>query len=163
MNHFFNSYLQTPIGIVEIIADENSVLAVSFKDDEIENKSINENEISTNCKQQLEEYFKAERKSFDTTINFNGTDFQNKVWTELQNISIGKTISYLQLAKNLGDAKCIRAAGTANGKNPFAIIVPCHRVIGNDGKLVGYAGGLWRKQWLLEHEAKMVNGVSTLF
>ena len=163
MESTFISFLQTPIGELEIIADENSVLSVTFNDVKSEKTNVNENEISIKCKQQLQEYFNESRKIFELTLNFNGTDFQNKVWTELQNISIGKTISYLQLAKNLGDAKCIRAAATANGKNPFAIIVPCHRVIGKDGSLTGYAGGLWRKQWLLEHEAKLINGVTTLF
>lgn len=163
MESTFISYLQTPIGELELIADESSVLSVTFNDVKSEKTNVNENEISIKCKQQLQEYFNESRKIFELTLNFNGTDFQNKVWTELQNISIGKTISYLQLAKNLGDAKCIRAAATANGKNPFAIIVPCHRVIGKDGSLTGYAGGLWRKQWLLEHEAKLINGVTTLF
>ena len=163
MESTFISYLQTPIGELEIIADENSVLSVTFNDVKSKKTNVNENEISIKCKQQLQEYFNESRKIFELTLNFNGTDFQNKVWTELQNISIGKTISYLQLAKNLGDAKCIRAAASANGKNPFAIIVPCHRVIGKDGSLTGYAGGLWRKQWLLEHEAKLINGVTTLF
>ena len=163
MESTFISFLQTPIGELEIIADENSVLSVTFNDVKSKKTNVNENEISIKCKQQLQEYFNESRKIFELTLNFNGTDFQNKVWTELQNISIGKTISYLQLAKNLGDAKCIRAAASANGKNPFAIIVPCHRVIGKDGSLTGYAGGLWRKQWLLEHEAKLLNGVTTLF
>ena len=149
MESTFISFLQTPIGELEIIADENSVLSVTFNDVKSKKTNVNENEISIKCKQQLQEYFNESRKIFELTLNFNGTDFQNKVWTELQNISIGKTISYLQLAKNLGDAKCIRAAASANGKNPFAIIVPCHRVIGKDGSLTGYAGGLWRKQWLL--------------
>ena len=160
MESTFISFLQTPIGELEIIADENSVLSVTFNDVKSEKTNVNENEISIKCKQQLQEYFNESRKIFELTLNFNGTDFQNKVWTELQNISIGKTISYLQLAKNLGDAKCIRAAATANGKNPFAIIVPCHRVIGKDGSLTGYAGGLWRKQWLLEHENNINKQVS---
>ncbi len=160
MESTFISYLQTPIGELEIIADENSVLSVTFNDVKSEKTNVNENEISIKCKQQLQEYFNESRKIFELTLNFNGTDFQNKVWTELQNISIGKTISYLQLAKNLGDAKCIRAAASANGKNPFAIIVPCHRVIGKDGSLTGYAGGLWRKQWLLEHENNINKQVS---
>lgn len=160
MESTFISYLQTPIGELEIIADENSVLSVTFNDVKSEKTNVNENEISIKCKQQLQEYFNESRKIFELTLNFNGTDFQNKVWTELQNISIGKTISYLQLAKNLGDAKCIRAAASANGKNPFAIIVPCHRVIGKDGSLTGYAGGLWRKQWLLEHENNIKKQVS---
>lgn len=160
MESTFISFLQTPIGELEIIADENSVLSVTFNDVKSEKTNVNENEISIKCKQQLQEYFNESRKIFELTLNFNGTDFQNKVWTELQNISIGKTISYLQLAKNLGDAKCIRAAASANGKNPFAIIVPCHRVIGKDGSLTGYAGGLWRKQWLLEHENNINKQVS---
>ncbi|MBK6274424.1 MAG: methylated-DNA--[protein]-cysteine S-methyltransferase [Saprospirales bacterium] len=160
MESTFISYLQTPIGELEIIADENSVLSVTFNDVKSKKTNVNENEISIKCKQQLQEYFNESRKIFELTLNFNGTDFQNKVWTELQNISIGKTISYLQLAKNLGDAKCIRAAASANGKNPFAIIVPCHRVIGKDGSLTGYAGGLWRKQWLLEHENNINKQVS---
>ena len=160
MESTFISFLQTPIGELEIIADENSVLSVTFNDVKSKKTNVNENEISIKCKQQLQEYFNESRKIFELTLNFNGTDFQNKVWTELQNISIGKTISYLQLAKNLGDAKCIRAAATANGKNPFAIIVPCHRVIGKDGSLTGYAGGLWRKQWLLEHENNINKQVS---
>lgn len=160
MESTFISFLQTPIGELEIIADENSVLSVTFNDVKSEKTNVNENEISIKCKQQLQEYFNESRKIFELTLNFNGTDFQNKVWTELQNISIGKTISYLQLAKNLGDAKCIRAAASANGKNPFAIIVPCHRVIGKDGSLTGYAGGLWRKQWLLEHENNIKKQVS---
>ena len=160
MESTFISYLQTPIGELEIIADENSVLSVTFNDVKSEKTNVNENEISIKCKQQLQEYFNESRKIFELTLNFNGTDFQNKVWTELQNISIGKTISYLQLAKNLGDAKCIRAAASANGKNPFAIVIPCHRVIGKDGSLTGYAGGLWRKQWLLEHENNINKQVS---
>ena len=160
MESTFISFLQTPIGELEIIADENSVLSVTFNDVKSEKTNVNENEISIKCKQQLQEYFNESRKIFELTLNFKGTDFQNKVWTELQNISICKTISYLQLAKNLGDAKYIRAAATANGKNPFAIIVPCHRVIGKDGSLTGYAGGLWRKQWLLEHENNINKQVS---
>lgn len=160
MESTFISYLQTPIGELELITDEKSVLSVTFNDVKSEKTNVNENEISIKCKQQLQEYFNESRKIFELTLNFNGTDFQNKVWTELQNISIGKTISYLQLAKNLGDAKCIRAAASANGKNPFAIIVPCHRVIGKDGSLTGYAGGLWRKQWLLEHENNIKKQVS---
>ena len=159
MNSYFISYIETPIGTLEIKADENSIVSVLFLDNptqEIENT----NDIIEICKTQLLEYFAANRKEFDMPLNFSGTDFQNKVWRQLQTISFGKTISYLQMAKNLGDPKCIRAAGTANGKNPFAIVVPCHRVIGSNGDLVGYAGGLWRKQWLLEHEGNLQKQVS---
>jgi methylated-DNA-[protein]-cysteine S-methyltransferase len=102
---------------------------------------------------QLQEYFAGTRKTFDFKLNPSGTEFQQKVWQELLNIPYGKTTSYLGLSKKLGDVKAIRAVASANGKNPLWIVVPCHRVIGSDGSLTGYAGGLWRKQWLLEHES----------
>ena len=101
---------------------------------------------------QLKEYFEGKRTEFSFKINPAGTDFQQKVWQELLNIPFGKTCSYLELSKKLGDVKAIRAVASANGKNPLWIVVPCHRVIGSDGSLTGYAGGLWRKKWLLEHE-----------
>ena len=101
---------------------------------------------------QLQEYFDGKRTDFTFKLNLKGTDFQQKVWRELSKIPFGKTISYLDLAKKLGDPKVIRAAASANGKNPIWIVIPCHRVIGTDGSLTGYAGGLWRKKWLLEHE-----------
>lgn len=102
---------------------------------------------------QLEEYFNGSRKQFDLPLNPRGTDFQKKVWEELSQIPYGKSISYLDLSKKLGDPKAIRAVAAANGKNPLWIIVPCHRVIGSNGDLVGYAGGLERKKWLLNHES----------
>ena len=101
---------------------------------------------------QLQEYFNGKRTEFSLQINPSGTDFQLKVWQELLNIPYGKTYSYLELSKKLGDVKAIRAVASANGKNPLWIVIPCHRVIGTDGSLTGYAGGLWRKKWLLEHE-----------
>src|SRR5690606_27112730 len=101
---------------------------------------------------ELEEYFNGNRANFSFSLNPSGTEFQKRVWTELRNISFGKTTSYLELSKKLGDVKAIRAVASANGKNPLWIVVPCHRVIGTDGSLTGYAGELWRKQWLLEHE-----------
>ena len=152
MNSFFTSYLQTVIGSLEIIADESNILSVLFIDDDKEISKFTENKISLKGKQQLIEYFNSTRKDFDLPLQITSTVFQQKVWLQLQTIPFGKTISYLQLAKDLGDEKCIRAAASANGKNPFAIIIPCHRVIGKDGSLTGYAGGLWRKKWLLEHE-----------
>ena len=106
------------------------------------------------CATQLKAYFNNKLKTFDLKLNPEGTDFQKKVWKQLEKIPYGKTISYLDLAKQLGDAKTIRAAASANGKNPLWIIVPCHRVIGTDGSLTGYAGGLHRKQWLLNHESE---------
>ena len=101
---------------------------------------------------QLKEYFSGRRSEFQLKLNPAGTEFQKKVWKLLQEIPFGETVSYLEIAKRLGDPKSIRAAASANGKNPLWIVVPCHRVIGSDGSLTGYAGGLWRKKWLLEHE-----------
>lgn len=167
MNSLFTSILQTPIGNIEINANENAIISILFVDDDIHqttqsrpmNKQV-ENEISLKAKQQLTEYFNAERNDFNLPLQINSTEFQQKVWQLLQTIPFGKTISYLQLAIDLGDEKCIRAAASANGKNPFSIVIPCHRVIGKDGSLTGYAGGLWRKQWLLEHEGNLQKQVS---
>lgn len=106
----------------------------------------------TEAIEQLEQYFEGERKDFTLKLNPQGTEFQKKVWQALQTIPFGKTASYMELSKQLGDPLAIRAVAAANGKNPLWIIVPCHRIIGSDGSLTGYAGGLWRKKWLLEHE-----------
>ena len=113
--------------------------------------------------EQLIQYFHAERRQFDLPINQIGTSFQKEVWNQLMSIPYGRTISYLELARRLGDHKATRAVASANGKNNVCIIVPCHRVIGANGELVGYSGGLWRKKWLLEHEMKVAYGVQTLF
>jgi methylated-DNA-[protein]-cysteine S-methyltransferase len=102
---------------------------------------------------QLAEYFEGIRSQFDLKLNPKGTDFQQKVWKELLNIPFGKTRTYLEQTKQLGDPKAIRAVASANGKNPVGIVIPCHRVIGSDGSLTGYASGIWRKKWLLEHES----------
>jgi methylated-DNA-[protein]-cysteine S-methyltransferase len=112
--------------------------------------------IVKNCFDQLKEYFEGKRKIFSIDLDFEGTDFQKKVWNELLKIPFGQTISYLELSRRIGDVKAIRAVGNANGKNPVSIIVPCHRVIGTSGKLIGYGGGLWRKRWLLEFERSFV-------
>lgn len=145
------THFLSPIGTLEIKGDEDGISQVLFLD---ESPSIQESShILDECAKQLNEYFENKRTVFELKLNPEGTDFQKSVWKELQNIPHGKTISYMDLAKHLGDPKVIRAAGTANGKNPIAIIIPCHRVIGSDGGLTGYAGGLKRKQWLLEHES----------
>ena len=115
------------------------------------------------CLEQLIQYFNGERKVFELPLNQPGTKFQQEVWSDLLTIPYGKTISYLDLAKMIGDIKATRAVANANGKNNIAIIVPCHRVIGSNRELVGYGGGLWRKKWLLELEAKHTYGIQTLF
>lgn len=144
-------YLKTPLGIAEISGDVDGITSISILDIE--------KEISTEIPQELQlpvieinEYFDSKRTDFTFKLNPIGTEFQQKVWQELSQIPFGKTVSYMDLAKKVGDIKAIRAVGSANGKNPLWIVIPCHRVIGSDGSLTGYAGGLWRKKWLLEHE-----------
>lgn len=144
------AFIQSPLGITKISGDEHGVAVISI---------LAEGELSAKIPKtllqpiaQLNEYFEGKRSRFDFKLNPQGTDFQKKVWQELLNIPFGKTISYLELSKKLGDEKAIRAVASANGKNPLWIVIPCHRVIGTDGSLTGYAGGLWRKKWLLEHE-----------
>jgi len=149
------TYLKTPLGIAKITGDKNGIQSISVLD---EDKVLgNLMQITTplclqECVVQLEEYFKGNRDHFNLTVNPTGTPFQIKVWKTLLKIKYGKTKSYLDQSKALGDVKAIRAVAAANGKNPLWIVIPCHRVIGSDGSLTGYAGGLWRKKWLLAHE-----------
>jgi len=144
-------YVKTPIGICKIKGSSLGVSEVSILDDEVVISTIIPNSLQS-CVTQLEEYFKGERKVFDLQLDYNGTEFQQNVWKSLSTIPYGRTTTYLKQARLLGDEKAIRAVATSNGKNPFWIVLPCHRVVGSDGSLTGYAGGLWRKKWLLEHE-----------
>ena len=144
-------FINSPLGITKIVGDENGISIISV---------LSEREISTTIPNelkeavtQLQDYFAGNRINFTFKLNPKGTDFQQRVWQELLNIPFSKTLSYLELSKKLGDVKAIRAVASANGKNPLWIVIPCHRVIGKDGSLTGYAGGLWRKKWLLEHES----------
>jgi methylated-DNA-[protein]-cysteine S-methyltransferase len=107
---------------------------------------------------QLDEYFEGKRKKFDLLLEPMGTDFQKKVWKHLVKVPFGKTASYLDVAMALGEMKATRAVGSANGRNPIVIIIPCHRVIGSNGSLTGYGGGMWRKEWLLKHEGVLKEG-----
>jgi methylated-DNA-[protein]-cysteine S-methyltransferase len=144
--------IKTPLGITKIVGDTNGISSVSILNS-IEEVSVVIPEELQDCVYQLRDYFKGEREHFILKLNPEGTKFQKKVWNELLTIPFGKTISYLDLSKQLGNVKAIRAVANANGKNPLWIIIPCHRVIGSNGSLTGYAGGLHRKQWLLEHES----------
>ncbi len=144
--------IKSPLGFTKIIGDTNGVAAVSVLNSE-ETVSDIIPESLEDCVYQLNEYFEGTRKQFDLKLNPEGTDFQKRVWDALLTIPYGKTISYLNLSKQLDNVKAIRAVANANGKNPLWIITPCHRVIGTDGSLTGYAGGLHRKKWLLEHES----------
>ena len=144
-------FINTPLGLTEIQGDENGISKIHVMNENVEISTKIPEELKE-AVLQLQDYFDGKRTTFTFPLNPSGTDFQKKVWEELLNIPFGKTRSYLDLSKKLGDVKAIRAVASANGKNPLWIVVPCHRVIGTDGSLTGYAGGLWRKKWLLEHE-----------
>ena len=146
------AYYKTPIGTAKIVGNENGISEVTVIDEAVET-SAEIPEILKDCVQQLDEYFNRTRKQFDLKLNPQGTDFQKRVWEELLLVPYGITRTYLEQTKQLGDVKAIRAVASANGKNPIWIIIPCHRIIGSDGSLTGYAGGIWRKKWLLEHES----------
>ena len=158
MNKRHRAYYESEIGLIEIAGTEDGILSVDF----VEEKSVDNPRIPPllkRCVKQLDEYFGGRRKAFSVNLLPEGTDFQKKVWNELVEIPFGETRSYKDMAASIGNIKAVRAVGNANGKNKIGIIIPCHRVIGNNGKLVGYGGGLWRKEWLLKHE----RGVSTSF
>lgn len=147
----YQAIIDTPIGQAEIIGDENGLRSVSV----LEQESQLSDRIPVSlqpCVDQLNQYFHGVRKDFDLKLNPRGTQFQKQIWQLLRQIPYGTTTTYQEQAQRFGDLKAIRAVASANGKNPLWIIVPCHRVIGKDGSLTGYAGGLWRKRWLLEHE-----------
>lgn len=163
----FTTYYQSPIGAIRISGTENYISAMIFEDDPQQppSQKISSQQLPRlmiEAIEQLIQYFQGNRKLFDLPIHQDGTAFQNKVWHELLNIPYGRTISYVELSRRLGDPKVIRAAASANGKNNICIIVPCHRVVGTND-LGGYGGGVWRKRWLLALENKIANGVQTLF
>ncbi len=146
------AFIHTPLGIAKLEGDINGISVISILNETQETSSVIP-EVLEDAVYQLKEYFEGSRKNFSLALNPSGTPFQKRVWEALAQIPYGKTVSYLELSKKLGDTKAIRAVAAANGKNPLWIIVPCHRVIGSDGSLVGYAGGLHRKKWLLAHES----------
>ncbi|MDW5289508.1 methylated-DNA--[protein]-cysteine S-methyltransferase [Formosa sp. PL04] len=152
--------IKSPLGFTQIEGDTHGISSIKVLNSE-ETPSEDIPESLQNCVIQLQEYFEGTRESFSINQNPKGTEFQKKVWQALTEIPSGKTVSYLELSKQLGDVKAIRAVANANGKNPLWIVVPCHRVIGTDGSLTGYAGGLHRKQWLLNHESPVTQ--QTLF
>jgi methylated-DNA-[protein]-cysteine S-methyltransferase len=145
----------TPLGILEMMSTEDAVTSILFCDRD--QPLVHKNEIPKvlrECYTQIEEYFKGSRKDFTFRYKMEGTPFQQTVWKELANVPYGSSVSYQSIANALGKPKANRAVGNANGKNKISIVIPCHRIIGSDGSLTGYAGELWRKEWLLEHEKK---------
>jgi methylated-DNA-[protein]-cysteine S-methyltransferase len=169
---FFTTYYKSPVGLLRISGTEHFISEVHFMDKnkpgegahiEAPPATAQLGPLVLQCVEELIQYFHGDRRKFEVPVHQEGSSFQTKVWNELLGIDYGRTISYLELSRRLGDTKAIRAAASANGRNNIAIIVPCHRVIGSDSSLVGYGGGLWRKKWLLQHEAKQAHGVQTLF
>jgi methylated-DNA-[protein]-cysteine S-methyltransferase len=162
----YTKYINSPLGALEISATEQYLTSVLFVDAQ---KKPSPRKVETDFVPkiteehiiQVTEYFEGTRKEFDLKIQHEGTDFQKIVWEKLETIPYRKTISYLELSRRIGNEKAIRAVGTTNGSNKFNIIVPCHRVVGYDGSLVGYGGDLWRKKWLLAHEAKVLGNYQT--
>lgn len=154
-----STYMNSPVGTIEISGSEAGICSILFMD--TARKAGQVPECLQNCVDQLNEYFSGKRQQFNLQLDPHGTDFQLRVWEQLQHIPFGKTISYLELARMTGSETNTRAVGNANGKNKINIVVPCHRVIGSNGKLTGYGGGLWRKEILLKME--MGNSMPGLF
>jgi methylated-DNA-[protein]-cysteine S-methyltransferase len=145
------AYCESPIGALAITGTLEGILAIQFLD--AMPPALTEPPVCLQpCLAQLEEYFTGQRRDFSVALQLRGTDFQRRVWEALLTIPFGATVTYRDIAARLGNPQAVRAVGAANGQNPIPILVPCHRVIGSDGDLTGYGGGLWRKQWLLEHE-----------
>ena len=157
MNRYYDT-LDTPIGVLTIEADDEYVLKILFDWDDVE---VRPNALTQRCKAQLQEYFNGERTDFDMPLQFQGTAFQEQVWRALLHVPFGETASYGQQAGKMNNPKAVRAVGAANGQNKLSIVVPCHRIIGANGKLTGYGGGMHRKRWLLDHEQRIAG--KTLF
>ncbi len=150
MNNNLKGYYRSPIGTLEMMGSRDGISCISFVDREVTYGDIPD--CLKECALQLDQYFAGRRTEFSFPLDLQGTEFQKRVWRELQKIPFGKTVSYLEIALAVGTRESIRAVGRANGQNPIVIVVPCHRVIGRDGSLTGYGGGLWRKRWLLDFE-----------
>jgi methylated-DNA-[protein]-cysteine S-methyltransferase len=149
------AYFRTPVGIARITEEDGFIASVSIRDEEYEIEPA-ATELLQTAIDQLNEYFAGTRKEFTFPIKQEGSGFQQQVWDELLRIPYGATITYAQQSNQMNNPLAIRAIASANGRNHLWVVVPCHRVIGSDGSLTGYAGGVWRKKWLLEHEAKVL-------
>ncbi|RYY62685.1 MAG: methylated-DNA--[protein]-cysteine S-methyltransferase [Chitinophagaceae bacterium] len=164
MDKTYCTYYQSPLGQLKVTGTHTCITGVTFQDDPpTEPADTGLPALVIGCVEQLIQYFNGDRQVFELPLEQDGTGFQRDVWTQLSAIPFGRTISYIQLAIRQGDPKATRAVASANGRNNIAIIVPCHRVIGANRSLTGYAGGIWRKKWLLDHEAKISYGVLSLF
>lgn len=155
VNSEYCQYIGTPAGLLKIIANNQAILAVDFI--AATDKAEQPNNVTNQAATQLTEYIAGQRQQFDLPLAAQGTEFQRRVWQLLSEIPYGNTCSYKDIASLLDNPYAVRAVGAANGRNPIAIIVPCHRVIGADGSLTGYAGGLERKSWLLTLEKSVLS------
>lgn len=147
---------ESPIGLIEITGTEEAIYSILFSEREKKENIVQQDtpSVLVECYNQLDEYFQGSRQHFTVPVHMEGTDFQKSVWGALTKIPYAKVESYKGIAVSVGNEKAVRAVGSTNGKNRLSIVVPCHRVIGSNGKLTGYAGGVWRKEWLLKHEEK---------
>jgi methylated-DNA-[protein]-cysteine S-methyltransferase len=154
MTKLYQLDYESPVGVIEITGSDEAIHSILFSEKEHAFYKVDADtpKVIKNCQNQLDEYFKGKRQEFNIPYYMEGTDFQKKVWTALTQIPFAETGSYKDIAVSIGNEKAVRAVGMTNGKNKLSIIVPCHRIIGSNGKLTGYAGGLWRKEWLLQHE-----------
>ena len=150
----YRAYYESPIGLMEICGTETAVQTLYFVEEPTAEAASHP--LLDKTIRQLQQYFRQERREFDLPLAASGTDFQQSVWSELLTIPHGRVLSYMDIANALEKPKAVRAVGAANGKNPISVIIPCHRVIGSNGKLTGYGGGLWRKEWLLRHEGSLL-------
>lgn len=151
MDEAYTGYFKSEIGFIEIVGTEKGILSLGFTEAE----PVNDSHLPTcmeECMGQLDAYFRGKRKAFSIDLILRGTDFQKKVWKQLMKIPFGETVSYKDIAASVGNVKAVRAVGNANGRNKIPIIIPCHRVIATDGSLAGFGSGIWRKEWLLNHE-----------
>ena len=155
------AYYRSPIGMIEIVAAGEGITALNFVSQEPAG-AVPEHPILKAAVSEVDEYFRGARSEFTVPLSTPGTDFQRQVWGRLIRIPYGQTATYSGLAKAVGRPRAVRAVGQANHRNPVSIIIPCHRVIGSDGRLTGYGGGLWRKEWLLAHERKHANRLPVL-
>ncbi|MET3697749.1 methylated-DNA-[protein]-cysteine S-methyltransferase [Bacillus oleivorans] len=154
MSDVYKVDYESPIGVIEIAGTDDVVYSILFSEQEKGENKMKEDtpKVLADCYHQLDEYFKGTRREFSFPYQMEGTHFQKTVWKALTGIHYGQTGSYKDIAVSIGNEKAIRAVGSANGKNKLSIVIPCHRIIGSNGTLTGYAGGLWRKEWLLRHE-----------
>lgn len=162
MNNQFHITINSPIGWLKITSDQKCILSVSFTDD-FQEPSDQQPAVLKKAVKQLNEYFEGKRKAFELKISPEGTEFQQKVWEQVKTVLFGETTSYLAIAIKTGSKNNTRAVGLANGKNPIPIIIPCHRIIGVNGKLTGYSGGIEKKRWLLQHELTNTKPLGLLF